>query len=71
MRIFLFTLMISNLFATHHDYDVTSGIVRRNWSLKKEVQGSQFHIRWFSSKEACETWKDLFHYENSKCELVK
>ena len=51
----------------HHD--VTSGIVRRNWSLRKSYGGSEFHIRWFSSREACESWRQLYYKEDTKCLL--
>lgn len=73
MRVLIFTIISLSLFADSHkeEFDVTSGIVRRNWSLKKSDGSSDFHIRFFTSKETCETWLKLFYYQNSKCELQK
>ncbi len=66
MRYLLLCILLSfTILADNHDWDVTSGIVRRNWSLQK----NKLHVGWFSSKEACDTWRKLF-YKESEMECI-
>lgn len=54
---FLFIIFLLSTSSFAEEWDVTSGIVRRNWSLS--VSGN--HLAWFTNKMACESWAQLFY----------
>jgi hypothetical protein len=69
MKLVYVFLFVGSLMAHGHDYpevfDVTKGIVRRNWGLTKENSGIKFQTMWFTNKEACEAFKSLFYKEQA------
>jgi len=69
MKFIIFLTICLSVFPHSHEWDVTSGIVRRNWALTKEVDGIKVRLAWFRNEEACNVWKNLY-YKDQKAECI-
>lgn len=69
MRFMIFFLISFSIFSHSHEWDVTKGLVRRNWALTKEIDGIKVRTMWFTSKDMCEAFKNV-HYKDQKAECI-